>query len=235
MDTLSINELLEKILKGLRDEARDNLECLILYGSWAKGTARADSDIDLLAVLREVGDETKRTLHKIEEDMCEEASISLLPVSIEDFLKERIPLYTAVKREGKIIYGTVDLAINPEPPHTKYAEYFKKSKEFETQKVTWAEEMLKRHPSYGSADLCFIAAKHAIQMALAMKGKGYSSKVAVLLPLAKEHLGVETGEAFRRLFELYVKSEYGVEFLSEEEARLAVKCAKKVLAKAYGE
>ena len=81
----------------------------------------------------------------------------------------------------------------------------------------------------GIADFCFVASKHAIQAVLAMKGEGYSSKVAVLLPLTGKHLGKEIAEAFRKLFELYTKSEYGMESLTEEEARLALEHAKENL------
>jgi len=70
-------------------------------------------------------------------------------------------------------------------------------------------------------------------MALAMKGLGYSSKVAVLLPLAKEHLGSDVADRFKRLFDIYIKSEYGMEFLTEDEARLAVECAKEILRYCY--
>lgn len=114
-------------------------------------------------------------------------------------------------------------------PHIKYAEFFERSKEFEMQKVKIAEDILSEHPDYGTAELCFVASKHAIQSALAMKGIGYSSKVTVLLPLTKEHLGKEIVEAFKKLFDLYTKSEYGIEFLTEEEARLAIEYAKKIL------
>ena len=36
---------LEKLKKNLAERFRDNIKCLILYGSWAKGTARQDSDM----------------------------------------------------------------------------------------------------------------------------------------------------------------------------------------------
>lgn len=101
------------------------------------------------------------------------------------------------------------------------------------QKVKMAEDILKGHPSYGAVDLCFVASKHAIQITLAMKGLGYSSKVAVLLPLAEKYLGREIAETFRRLFDLYVKSEYELEFLTEKESKLAVEYAKKVM-EVYG-
>lgn len=224
-----INAIFENIQNNLLDKFGDNLMCLILYGSWAKGAARENSDIDLLAVFEKMDADTRRFLHKIEMDAGTEKSITLLPVSIEDFRMEKIPLYTAVKKEGKIIWGSVVLTINPEAPHMKYAEFFERSREFEMQKVKMAEDILSEHPGYGTAELCFVASKHAIQSALAMKGIGYSSKIAVLLPLTKEHLGEEIARPFKKLFDLYIKSEYGIEFLTEEEARLAIEYAKKIL------
>ncbi len=222
-------KLLDSITEKLKDFFKGNFKCLILYGSWAKGIAREDSDIDLLAVFKKVDGNTSKLLYEMETDAEREKSITIVPTTIEDFQKEKIPLYTAVKKEGKIIWGDVDLTINPEPPYIKYAEAFKKSKEFEIKKVEMAEEILKDHPTYGAVDLCFIASKHAIQMALAIKGIGYSSKVAVLLPMAEKHLGKEIAETFKKLFDLYVKSEYGIESLTEEESKLAVGYAKKMI------
>jgi len=49
--------------------------------------------------------------------------------------------------EERIISGDVDLSINPEPPDIKYAEYYKKSEEFESKKIEMAEEMLKENLS----------------------------------------------------------------------------------------
>ena len=225
----SIKELLESITKNLKESFHENFKCLILYGSWAKEIAREDSDIDLLVIFGKVDVNTRKLLYDIETDAEKENSITIVPASIEEFRKEKIPLYTAVKKEGKIIWGDEDLTINPEPLHFKYAEALRKSKEFEMQKVKIAEDILKEHPSYGAVDLCFIASKHAIQMALAMKGLGYSSKLAILLPLVEKNLGREVAETFRRLLNLYVKSEYGPEFLTEEESKLAVEYAKKVM------
>lgn len=223
-----IRGILESIQKNLLDGFGDNLICLILYGSWAKGSAGKESDIDLLAVFKKLDADARKFLHKIEMDAGIEKGITLLPVSIEDFLRGKIPLYTAVKKEGKIIWGRVDLTINLEAPHIKYAEFFEGSREFEMQKVKIAEDILSRHSDYGTAELCFVASKHAIQAALAMKGIGYSSKIAVLLPLAKEHFGEEKASAFKKLFDLYTNSEYGIEFLIEEESKLAIEYAKKI-------
>ena len=79
------------------------------------------------------------------------------------------------------------------------------------------------------AEFCFVGSKHAIQAALAMKGEGYSSKVFVLLPLTEKYLGREIASVFRSLFGLYIKSEYGMESLTDEEAKLAIEYAKKII------
>lgn len=225
----SIKELLLSITEKLKNSCGENFKCLILYGSWAKEIARENSDIDLLAVFEEVDSNTRKLLYDIETNVEKEKVVTLVPASTEEFQKERIPLYTAVKKEGKIIWGNIDLTINPEQPHIKYADAFRKSKEFEMQKVKMAEDILREHPLYGTVDLCFIASKHAIQIALAMKGLGYSSKVAVLMPLSEKYLYREIAETFRSLFNLYIKSEYGLEFLTEEESKRAVEYAKKVM------
>jgi len=62
-----------------------------------------------------------------------------------------------------------------------------------------------------------------------MKGVGYSSKMMILLPLTEKYFGKEMAEVFKKLFHLYIKSEYGMEFLTDEEARLAVKYVQEVL------
>ncbi len=221
--------MLEDIKKNLTERFRENIRCLILYGSWAKGLAREDSDIDLLVVFEAMNKETGKVIHEIESHIDGERNITIVPTNLEDFRKERLPLFTAVKREGKVIYGDLDLSINPESPKIKYSEFFKRSFEFESQKVRIAEELLEKDLASGVADLCFVASKHAIQAALAMKGVGYSSKMIILLPLTEKYFGKEMAEAFKKLFHLYIKSEYGLEFLTDEEARLVVKCAREIL------
>lgn len=224
-----IEEILDRIQRSLVERFPDNLSCLILYGSWIKGTARKDSDIDLVAIFDGLDKETQKSVDDIVRGLDQERSITIVSSNLEDFRKEKLPLFTAVKGEGKVIYGDVDLTINPEPPEIKYSEFFKRSREWELQKIKIAEELLEKDLASGIADLCFVASKHSIQAALAMKGEGYSSKMAILLPLAERYFGKEIAEPFRKLFELYIKSEYGLGFLTEEEAKLAAEYARKIL------
>lgn len=219
---------LERVKKELLERFGPNLTSLILHGSWVKGTAREDSDIDLVAVFRELDGEIRKALFDIEMREAERR-ITIVPATENEFSKETIPLFTAVKREGKILYGRVDLSLNPEPAPQKYRDFFERSREFESEKVRVAEDLVEHELVSGAIELCYVASKHTIQAALAMKGEGYSSKVAVLLPLAETYWGKEVTDPFKALFALYVRATYGMEFPSVDEARNAISWAKKVL------
>lgn len=219
---------LEKIKKELLERFGSNLVCLILYGSWVKGTAREDSDVDLAAVFKTLDAETRKALFELE--MKErQRKITVVSADLDGFAQEKVPLYTAVKKEGVILYGKVDLSLNPEPPERKYKDFFRRSCQFESEKVRMAEDFVDHELLTGAIELCYIASKHTIQAALAMKGKGYSSKVAILLPLAETYWGKEVTDPFKALFALYVKATYGMEFPLVDEARNAISWAKKVL------
>jgi len=224
-----IEEILESIKKKLLAIFKDNLKSLILYGSWAKGTAKSDSDVDLLVVLGEMNENARKKIYDIESEIDINRSISIVPVSIKDFKSEKLPLYTAVKKEGRIIYGEVDLSINPVTEKVKYADFFKRSHKFESDKIKTAEELLDKNLTSGIAEFCFIASKHAIQATLAMEGKGYTSKISLLMPLARKNMGKDISSTFQKLFNLYLKAEYEMEFLTDDEAKLAIKYAKKIM------
>jgi len=225
----TIKDIVDGIQKELSERFKNNFRSLILYGSWAKGTARTDSDIDLLALFGRLDKETGKYMYDIARNIDTEKSITIIPTRLEDFQKEKLPLFTAVKREGKLIYNDADLSVDPEPAKVKYSEFFRNSYRFESQKIRIAEELLGKNLASGIAEFCFVGSKHAIQAALAMKGEGYSSKVFVLLPLTEKYLGREIASVFRSLFGLYIKSEYGMESLTDEEAKLAIEYAKKII------
>nr|QNO51590.1 hypothetical protein FJOHDBIG_00039 [Methanosarcinales archaeon ANME-1 ERB6] len=50
---MKIKEILRELRAELEKLYGDRLKNIILYGSWARGDATEDSDIDLLIVLRE--------------------------------------------------------------------------------------------------------------------------------------------------------------------------------------
>jgi len=222
---------LEIIQRDLMKKFGGNLKCLILYGSWAKGTAREGSDIDLLAVFDTVDEKVRKEITEL--SWMEGREVTLLTSGVEDFRREKIPLYTAIKQEGRIIWGDVDRKISPDPAGAKYEEFFRKSKKFESHKVEMAEWLLERDFLSSIPEYCFVAAKHAIQAALAMKGEGYSSKMSILLPLTERHFGCQVAAALRKLFQLYQKADKEFDSISREDARSALEHVREVL-KVYG-
>ncbi len=231
MISQKITKEIENILRALKAKFENNFLALILYGSWAKGKAREESDIDLLAIFKRVDKDVTKAVNEIpsEIEVRHERSITLLPIRIGDFEMEKVPLFTAVKREGIIVFGSIDLKESPEHPEVKYKDFFKKSLEFESRKVEIAKNMLQDGPPSGVFALCFVASKHLLQARLAMKGVGFSSKVKILLPLVKEHFGSKVTSSFKRLFSLYVKTDYQFQFLDKDEAILAIEDARRIM------
>jgi len=99
---------IKQILKEFREEVEKlyekRLKDVILYGSWARGKATEDSDIDLLVVLEgEVlpGQEIDRMIDIITEiNLKYSVLISVCPVSEEEYSTVNSPLLLNVRREG---------------------------------------------------------------------------------------------------------------------------------------
>ncbi len=99
---------IREILKEFRDEIEKlyskRLKSIILYGSWARGDATEESDIDVLIILEgEVipGKEIDRMIDIITEtNLKHGVLISVYPVSDEDYSTINSPLLMNVRREG---------------------------------------------------------------------------------------------------------------------------------------
>ncbi len=80
------------------------LKSIILYGSWARGDATEDSDIDVVIVLEGkigIGKEIDRMIDIITEiNLKHNVLISVYPVSERGYSKVNSPLLINVRREG---------------------------------------------------------------------------------------------------------------------------------------
>jgi len=98
------DKLLHRIKSLLSQPFGDRLRGVVLYGSEARGTARPDSDIDLLVLLDgpiQYGHDLETAIaavHAFSEKL--ERRISVKPVDVEEYAKADCPLYRAARREG---------------------------------------------------------------------------------------------------------------------------------------
>ncbi len=98
----------EKVLDDFKRELEElygeRLKQVILYGSWARGDATEDSDIDVLVVLEGnvvPGREIDRMIDIITDINLEYGVlVSVYPVSEEGYLTVNSPLLMNVRREG---------------------------------------------------------------------------------------------------------------------------------------
>lgn len=103
-----MNDTVAKVLEELKTKLRliygDRLKKVILYGSWARGDATNDSDIDLLVVLEgdlSPGREIERMIGAITDVMLDHSElVSVYPVSEDDYERVNSPLLMNARREG---------------------------------------------------------------------------------------------------------------------------------------
>ena len=101
---MRIKEILKEFKKEIENLYGKRLKNIILYGSWARGDATEESDIDLVVVLEgEVipGEEIDRMIDVITEiNLRHAVLVSVYPISEEEYSTINSPLLINVRREG---------------------------------------------------------------------------------------------------------------------------------------
>ena len=101
---MRIRNILKEFREELENLYENRLKTIILYGSWARGEATEDSDIDVLIVLEGKvipGKEIDRMIDIITEiNLKHGVLISVYPISEDDYSTINSPLLINVRREG---------------------------------------------------------------------------------------------------------------------------------------
>ena len=101
---MKIKEILKEFRREIEKLYGKRLKNVILYGSWARGDATEESDIDVLIVLEGKvvpGKEIDRMIDIITEINLKYGElISVYPVSEEDYATINSPLLIKIRREG---------------------------------------------------------------------------------------------------------------------------------------
>ncbi|MFQ6107202.1 MAG: nucleotidyltransferase domain-containing protein [Thermoplasmata archaeon] len=103
-----MNDRVAKVLDELKTKLShvygDRLRKVILHGSWARGDATEDSDIDLVVVLEgdvSPGSEIERMIDAVTDVLLEYSEfVSVYPVSEDDYERVNSPLLMNARREG---------------------------------------------------------------------------------------------------------------------------------------
>ncbi|MFQ6126341.1 MAG: nucleotidyltransferase domain-containing protein [Candidatus Heimdallarchaeota archaeon] len=102
---MKINGILSEFRTELEKLYGNRLKQIILYGSWARGEATEESDIDLLIVLEgnvRPGKEIDRMIDLITEiNLKYNVLLAVYPVSEENYTTLNSPLLLNVRREER--------------------------------------------------------------------------------------------------------------------------------------
>ncbi|MCO6487861.1 MAG: nucleotidyltransferase domain-containing protein [Phaeodactylibacter sp.] len=108
-----VGEVLRRLQHELYRRYKDQLDEVVLFGSQARGEASADSDIDVVAVLKE-GDidpflEYPKWAEWVMDVMLDYGElVNLIFTSRRRFESVNSPLYQNIHSEGIVIYGNGD-------------------------------------------------------------------------------------------------------------------------------
>ncbi len=101
---MKIKEILKEFREQIEDLYSKRLKGVILYGSWARGEATEESDIDMVIILEGKvvpGKEIDRMINIITEiNLRYGVLILVYPVSEKDYSATNSPLLINIRREG---------------------------------------------------------------------------------------------------------------------------------------
>jgi predicted nucleotidyltransferase len=104
---MKIEHIIREFRTHLEELYGSRLREIILYGSWARGDATEDSDIDVMIVLEgkvSPGREIDRMIDIITDlNLKYNTLISVFPVSEEGYSCGNSPLLLKVRREGVVV------------------------------------------------------------------------------------------------------------------------------------
>lgn len=109
--TQSINDLLQRYVNEIREIYGSHLRQVILYGSYARGDFKEDSDVDIMILLDIPDMETKAYFERLIDitfDFNMEYDVDIKPIAKNEAHFRRwvvnYPFYANVNREGVMLY-----------------------------------------------------------------------------------------------------------------------------------
>lgn len=108
----TMQNLIEQYVQGIQSIYGDHLKQVILYGSYARGDYRVDSDIDIMILLDLNDFELKTYRHQLSEftyDFNMDHDLDIKPIAKSEahfnMWVINYPFYANVRKEGVNLYG----------------------------------------------------------------------------------------------------------------------------------
>lgn len=103
-----IKDILQELKEGLQKRYGSKLKRIMLFGSYARGEQRSDSDVDVAIILEDFSHacaEIERTADIVSSISLKlDTLISLVPIKEEDWYKRKTSLVSNIRRDGGGIY-----------------------------------------------------------------------------------------------------------------------------------
>ncbi|AUD04767.1 nucleotidyltransferase domain-containing protein [Spirosoma pollinicola] len=103
-----LQALSQEVKQALTELYGERLAQVVLYGSYARGDFRAESDIDYMVILNDTEVKSANEIRYMIDavyDLSEKHTtlISVKPTSLKKYLQSDLFLYQDVRREGKVV------------------------------------------------------------------------------------------------------------------------------------
>ncbi|MCU0469449.1 MAG: nucleotidyltransferase domain-containing protein [Arcicella sp.] len=105
-----IQPIIQEFTEQAKAHYGDRLAKIILFGSYARGEAHEDSDVDLLVVLNDEEVQTRQERKSISDWVWQLflkylIDVSVIPTSMNKYLNSDDYLFRFIRKDGKLIYG----------------------------------------------------------------------------------------------------------------------------------
>ncbi len=167
-----------KFAQLVRQRLPDSIHSIVLYGSVARGSAGADSDIDVL-VLADDPRAAADPLSDMREELYEEndyrgyvSSLTMTPQHLEELRRGGFPIAGHIIEDGIALFddGTFAQWRELGPMTTPGEEYIKNRLALAAEMMRDAESMLDQEAWRSAIDRGYYAMLHSAEAALAMYG-----------------------------------------------------------------